>query len=196
MPLLSLTYDFLTATGSIVAAQFGQNFADIAAVLNGGIRSENMAPDAGITSNQLASRFAPQEVTFHLLPPVSDGTIDGSENGFTITDVVGIAWHTRRIKCQTGKQKFLCGISIHLQSWSTQEFEVTAYRNGTAIAGAVFIFDGSDQYVEMENTDMFADPFAAFVNNDELEYRLRATTSGAVVRNCTVTENWKTEHVA
>jgi hypothetical protein len=196
MALLEYTYDFLTLTGSIVAANIGQNFADVASVLNGGIRSENIAPDAGIVSNQLACRFAPQETVFPLVPYVSDGTIAASPATFSTTATTGIPFNTRRIKVPTGKQKFLCSISIHAEQRTTQNFEVTVYRNGTLMAGSTFIFDSTDQYVEQENGDAWNTPFAAFVDDDELEYRVRATTSGAIIRGVVVTENWKTELVA
>lgn len=196
MALLAFTYDFLTATGSIVAAQFGQNYLDIAAVLNGGIRSENLAPDAGITSNQLSSRFAPQEVVLHLVPPVSDANIDAAPALFAVTATTAIPWSTRRIKVPAGKQRFLCGISIHCEERNTQDFEVTVYRSGSLMTGATFVFSASDSYVEQENSSLFSQPLQAFVNNDELEYRVRATTSGGNVRGVTVTEHWKNELVS
>lgn len=196
MALLEYTYDFLTLTGSIVAANIGQNFADVASVLNGGIRSENIAPDAGIVSNQLACRFAPQETVFVLVDYVADGTIAASPTTFDTTATTAIPFNTRRIKVPTGKQKFLCSISIHAQERTTQNFEVTIYRNGTLMAGSTFIFDSTDQYVEQENGDAWNTPFAAFVDDDELEYRVRATTSGSRIRGVVVTENWKTELVA
>ena len=196
MALLSYTYDFLTLTGSIVAANIGQNFADVAAVLNGGIRAENIAADAAIRSNQIADRFGLSVENVDILEPSSDATIDGSftSGDFTVTTATAIAWKTWRVKAPTGKQKFLCGISMFAASVTTNNFEVTVYRNGTLITGATFVFaPGTDQYVEQENTSMFDAPFAAFVHNDEIQIRIRATTANSVVRGCSARFHWKTE---
>jgi hypothetical protein len=205
MALLQYTYDFLTLSGSIVAANLGQNFADIASVLNGGIRAENIAADAAIRSNQIADRFSQHEVNVELLPSVADNLIDFSTigtglAGYTISVTTAFPWKTRRIKAPPGKQTFLCGLSLHVQEVTTQEFEVTVFRNGTQIVGAVFIVaPGTDQYIEQENGSlgtMFDSPFGAFVYGDEIEYRIRAVVSGAVVRDAVMTEHWKSEHVS
>lgn len=205
MPLLQYTYDYLTLTGSIVAAQFGQNFADIAAVLNGGIRAENIAADAAIRSNQIADRFSYYSNEVCLFPGVADAAVDGTTiggglAGYTITVTTAFPWKSRRVKAPAGKQLFLCGLSLHAEEVTTQDLEVTVFRNGTQIAGSIFnVAPGTDQYVEQENGtlgSMFDAPFAAFVYGDVIEYRVRAVVSGAVVRDVVMTEHWKAEHIS
>ncbi len=195
--MLQYTYDFLTLTGSIVAANFGQNFADIAAVLNGGIRSENIANDAAIRANQLADRFShPPPQVEEIFAPSGDQTVDNAfaSADYTLNFTTALSWKQFRIKAPTGKQVFLCSISAFASRIQTNDFEATVYRNGTLITGATFLFaPGTDQYVEQEATNMYDAPFAALVHNDVIEIRVRAVTANSLVRGCQLRFHFKTE---
>lgn len=193
MSLLAYTHDFGTLSGTILASQIGDDFTDVSTLLNGQLRTENLASDAGLVSTQLADRFYTWERDVQLVQHTSDANVDASPAVYTVTATTGVTIKRRRIRARAGKQIFLAAVSIYALDVNVESVYVQVYRNGTAIAGMLFELSADDTFVEAAASSPFTDVAQSFSDGDIIEYRMYSATGSGTIAECTATEHWKAE---
>lgn len=194
MSLLAYTHDFGTLSGTILASQIGDDFTDVSTLLNGQLRTENLASDAGLVSTQLADRFYTWERDVELVPRTAGTDVDTSPTRFTIPATTGVRIKRRRIRVRAGKQIFLAAVSIYADDIEGGEsIYVQVYRNGTAIAGMLFELSADDTFVEAAASSPFTDVAQSFSDGDVIEYRIYSATGAASASTIVATEHWKGE---
>lgn len=197
MALLVYSYDFLTLTQATLN-QVGQNFADVATLLNGNIRAVNIHDNAGIRASQLAAKFSTYHVEKTLLPVNANGTMDiGAVQYISSQQYDSNIYRVKtKIRTKNGQLKLLCAIDVYVLQEAVEDFAIEVLRNGSqVVAGSLFTIPaGLDTFYEIANDNPLDNPFAAFANLDILEYRFGyASATGSEVRGVHVTEHWKSE---
>ncbi|UOF79531.1 hypothetical protein [Bacteriophage sp.] len=196
-----MPYNFLTITGTIVAEQFGYNFAELANKLGGNVYGVDLANDAGIRANQIADRYVIMPpVDRVLIAPCADAIWDNSPTVTTISATAMQRAARAIVRGIPGQLLYLCSIIASCDTLTaTDSFpRVQVYKNGTLITNATFdlatghnttAFPGD--FYQQQNSDPYRNRLMAFVDGDYIEYRLgQSGTSNPTCRSLMVREYW------
>lgn len=194
--MVALSYDYSTLTGTITAAQFAANFADLNGKF-GSIYGSDIHPRAGIVNTQLRDRFSKHEVVFTIAPFQSDASWDAGAQAFTFPGAATL-FSRRRIKVPAGYLAYLCSIEIYALDVTVAAGtypQVRVAKNAVAIPGADFLLNAdSGVFVFERTTSPFSSPLLSFANNDYLDYYIMAgdgATTTTTARGVIAQENWK-----
>lgn len=193
--MVALPVDFSAISGTINGSSFASNFDALNAKF-GQITSADISSAAGILSTQLSERYAIENVVTQLVPHGSTAaTFTGTPGVFTIDVDTPARVFRRRIHARSGQLVWLCLLEVYVDVKNTvggSNPTVVAYKNGTAIPGATFTLDTSNDFYIFARSDPLANPLIAFVDNDVIEFRLGASAAGdATCAGIQVHEMWK-----
>lgn len=180
-------------TDIVESTPLNENFEDIETVVNGGITSTNIDPNAGITATQLADRYASiLPCSFNLVPSFhrSNGAMayvgsivppSSFANDYYFTPVTGTWGEMDRCypPLDTGQEAYLTKAELYVigqytNGGSNPQFRIR--KNGTLVLGGgeVTIDTDSIRY-ELTNADPSDDPQASIVNGDYLTFEFSST---------------------
>lgn len=193
----------VAAGEAISEAAFNDNFQAIAEQL-GDLDNEDLAEDAGITSDKLADRYAVSFCDVQLVgDPGSGGVLLSSGVGFVPPDVdtPGATTRVKRIypEFPTGRRCYLVAASAYLDVVvaGTGGFaKLWIYQNSTLLGGDGQELDAAGPHY-LRNGTPHNNPYTALQSGDYLEFHVgRSATGGGTppeIRNLSVMLTFKIE---
>jgi hypothetical protein len=184
-------------TDLVESDPLNENFEDVETVVNGGITSNNLDPNAGITATQLADRYASiLPTSFNLIPSFfrSNGAMayvgsivppSSFANDYYTVPVTGTWGEVDRCypPLDTGQEAYLTKAELYVigqqaNAGSNPQFRIR--KNGTLVLGGgeVTIDTDSIRY-ELTNADPSDDPQASIVNGDYLTFEFSSSGAAA-----------------
>lgn len=190
--------NIFAATDVILASEVNQNFDDIEAALSQ-LRTGNLAADAGITSRQLAQRFAFFDEPIVLVPYTS-GTSLASAGLFTPPTAAMTSIFKKTVRLGGGQECYLSEIELYAARSTVGGGAVyTSFqllKNSVVVGGAALPVDVEDDYWRLRNADPIANPLIAAQDGDIIELQLHKSDGGQAIAGWLVTLRWKRELVS
>ena len=172
----------LVSGQSIAAADLNTNFSSLAAAATN-IANSSLAPNAGITADKLADRFAICDVVIPIVAATSGSNL-GSMAEFSVPTAAypSNVVLRHRITLRSGQEAYLCEVEfyVHDQTIATTANPTLAlYVQGTLIGAAAVTITSDENYWRLRNANPIDSPLLALADGDVFEYAIgRSDTSG------------------
>ena len=189
----------LGATDTIDASKLNTNFDDIEAILNGGLKTGHIHPQAGIVADQIADRWAISKRTIQLIGRQSDNSGSSNDISSSVEVVCPSSltrFHYEEIIASDGQPGFLYCVQWWAEAVTSPSGGYPAVDlriNGATVGGTVTL-DTSNNIYRINADNPVQNPMVAIADGDSLELRVGLTSGSTAtcgMLNATIFEIWQ-----
>ena len=173
------------SSGVVSSSDVNQNFTDVTTAL-ASITTTNISSTAGITSGQLADRFALTPWHFNLLP-ITSGTTLNSAGLFTChTAATTLLKATTRVKA--GKSAAICLLEIYVSQVAIDTtWPLLTIKKGTEVRGGTGLSIKAAGFHYIYYTNPIDTPLIGIQDNETLEFSIDGQGNNPTIRGLSAT---------
>jgi len=185
MTKVTYVFDDLTG-GTIAGANVDQNFNDLTAAVDQ-ITTANISTTAGITSTQLADRYALYAWGPWTLLPVSSGADFSSGVAQYVLPTTPVVLHKHKVLLKPGRRAYLVRAEVYCNTkTSVSHPTITITVGGTVLGSAPKNIEAAG-YLTIQNSNPVDTPLLPLNNDDEIEIKVGGSAASATAAGLSVT---------